>query len=408
MWQRAWYLAVGVLAGFVALVSAADGVAQLQSPQSPPTAFDPAALRRPIYTWTQPERVFGLAHWDAVYAARMVARGTRVRPLPAGKPFAALRPGTPGGEALDRFIRDQQVAGLLILQGGRVRLERYALGYSAAGRWTSQSVAKAMTSTLVGVAMKDGFIASLDDPITKYIVTLRGSAYDDVTIRQVLTMTSGVKWNEDYTDPESDLARYYVQPVAPGLNATVSYMRTLPREAPAGTKWVYKTGETDLLGVLVTSATRQTLSDYLSAKIWAPYGMEQAATWGTDRTYHEFGGCCLQAALRDYARFGQLVLDGGRIDGHAIAIDGWFEAATRQQAATGDPSQGYGYQWWTMGGGSFAAIGIHGQLIYIDPSRRLVVAMNSAWPVATSPERKAARREFLTMITAAVDAEHHR
>jgi CubicO group peptidase (beta-lactamase class C family) len=376
--------------------------------QSSTNTPDPASLRRSSFTWSQAEREFGFAHWDAVYAGRLVPRGAHVRPLPAGASLAALRPGTPGARALDRFMADEKVAGLIVLQNGRVRLERYALGYSATGRWTSQSVAKSVTSTLVGAAVKDGFIASLDDPVTKYVLALRGSSYDSVTIRQLMTMTSGVKWNEDYTDPSSDLARFYVAPVEPGLNATVSFMRKLSQEASPGTKWVYKTGETHLLGVLVTSATRQPLAEYLSAKIWAPYGMEQSAVWGTDRTHHELAGCCLQAGLRDYARFGQFVMDGGRIDGRSITPDGWFEAATRTQTATSYADRGYGYQWWTMEGGSFAAIGIHGQLIYIDPARRLVVAINSAWPVATGSDRSTARTAFLNLVAAAVDAERHR
>jgi CubicO group peptidase (beta-lactamase class C family)/peptidoglycan/xylan/chitin deacetylase (PgdA/CDA1 family) len=375
------------------------------SAQASPTTPDPATLRRSSFTWTQAEIEFGFGHWDAVFPTRPVPRGTRVRPLPAGKPLAALLPGTPGGEELERFIANEKVAGLVVLQDGAVRLERYALGHSASGRWTSQSVAKSVTSTLVGVAIKDGFITSLDDPVTKYVVGLRGSPYDSVTIRQLMTMSSGVKWNETYTDPTSDIARFYVDPVTPGMNATVSYMRKLPREAPPGTKWVYKTGETHLLGVLVAAATGQRLADYLSARIWAPYGMEQAASWSIDRTNDELAGCCLQAALRDYARFGQFVLDGGRIDGRAVVPDGWFEEATRRRFDTTYPDRGYGYQWWTLDGGAFAGFGIHGQLLYIDRSRRMVVVINSAWPVATSPERSATRARFLKVIAAAADGQ---
>ncbi len=392
-----------VLLAVLIAVCATEG-----APQSSTNRLDPATLRRSSLTWTQAEREFGFANWEAIYSGRTVPRGARVRELPTGAPLAALRPGTSGAEALERFIVDEKVAGLIVLHNGLIRLERYALGYSRSGRWISQSVAKSVTSTLVGVAVKDGFIASLDEPVTKYIPALRDSAYDGVTIRQVLTMTSGVKWNENYTDPASDVARFYVDPVEPGMNATVSYMRKLPREAPPGTKWVYKTGETHLLGVLVTSATRQTLAEYLSTNIWAPYGMEQPAFWSTDRTHHELAGCCLQVGLRDYARYGQFVLDGGRINGRSIVPDGWFEAATRRQVDTTSADRGYGYQWWTMNGGAFSAIGIHGQLIYIDPARRLVVAINSAWPVATGPERSAARMRFLNLITAAVDTEGKR
>ena len=189
------------------------------------------------------------------------------------------------------------------------------------------------------------------------------------------------------------------------MDATVSYMRGLGREAAPGTKWVYKTGETHLLGVLVSSATGQPLAEYLSSKIWRPYGMEQSASWSIDRTDHELAGCCLQATLRDFARYGQFVLEGGRIDGRSIVPDGWFEEATRTQASTGFAGRGYGYQWWTADDGTFDAIGIHGQLIHIDPARRLVVVLNSAWPAATGRERSSAQRNLLSTIAAAIDDE---
>ncbi len=142
---------------------------------------------------------------------------------------------------------------------------------------------------------------------------------------------------------------------------------------------------------------------YLSSKLWAPIGMEQSASWSTDRSGHELAGCCLQASLRDYARFGQFVLDGGRIDGRSIVPDGWFEEATRKQVPIGSPGRGYGYQWWTYDAGMFAAIGIHGQLIYVDPQRRLVVAINSAWPEATNRERSSVNARFLIKLTGAID-----
>ena len=202
------------------------------------------------------------------------------------------------------------MAGVLVLHDGAVRLERYALTGGRQVRWHSFSIAKSITSTLVGAAMRDGSIKSLDDPVTRYITDLRGSAYDEVTVRQLLTMTSGVRWNEDYTDLKSDVARMYAEPPAPGLDMTVSYVRRLPREAPPGTKWVYKTSETNLVGVLVMAATGKPLADYLSEKIWRPYGMERDAEWMLDDIGHEQGGCCLAMTLRDLGRFGQFILDG--------------------------------------------------------------------------------------------------
>ena len=195
-------------------------------------------------------------------------------------------------------------------------------------------------------------------------------------------------------------------PVEPGMNATVSYMRRLRAETAPGTRWNYNTGETDLLGIVVARATGKELGRYASEKIWAAYGMEADAHWMLDRSGHEHAGCCLQTTTRDMARFGQFVLDGGRIDGRPVLADGWLEAATRTQVGIGRPQSGYGYQWWTYDGGTFSAIGIHGQQLHVDPGRRLVIAIHSAWPVAGfTPESLAARVALLRAIKAAVDAE---
>jgi len=189
------------------------------------------------------------------------------------------------------------------------------------------------------------------------------------------------------------------------MDHTVSYMRTLPREAPAGSKWVYKTGETNLIGVLVSSATGKTLSEYLSEKIWAPFGMQQDGSWILGSTGHEISGCCVQAATRDFARFGLFMLGGARIDGKPIVPDDWIASATTTQVGIDSPGKGYGYQWWTYDNGSFAARGIFGQGILIDPKRNLVIASNSNWPRATDYETDSQREAFYRAVQAAVDAE---
>lgn len=365
---------------------------------------DPASLPKDSFHWNQGELELGFLHYDEVFEGREVPRGDKVHELPQGLPIAAFLEGGEKERAFEDFLTQQKVAGLLILQDGMIRLERYALGYSEAGRWTSQSVAKSVTSTLVGAAIKDGYINSVDDYVTDYIPDLKGSAYEKVTVRHLLTMTTGVRWNEIYTDPNSDIVRFYTEPVEPGIDQTVSYMRRLPAVTEPGTTWVYKTGETHLLGVLVSSATGQTLSDYLSSKIWVPYGMEQKATWILGRTDQELAGCCLQMKLRDFARFGQFVLEGGRINGESIVPDDWFERATQTQVRVWG-GLGYGYQWWTFDDGTFQALGIHGQMIHIDPARRLVVVINSAWPEAESLERQAAVANFLKTIATEIDEE---
>ncbi len=354
-----------------------------------------------VLFWSQDQRDLAFRTMETVpkVVVHTVEAGGPVHPLPQGAPIDL-------GIDVDAYMAGQRNAGLIVVQDGKIRLEKYALGYAADGRWTSFSVAKSFTSTLVGAAVKDGFIKSLDDKVTAYIPGLKGSAYDDVSVRQLLTMTSGVQWNEDYTDPKSDVAQFNLQQPVPGEDITVSYMKTLPREAPAGSKWVYKTGETNLIGVLVSSATGKTLSAYLSEKVWRPFGMEQNAVWMLGPTGHEISGCCLSASLRDYARFGEFILGGGVAGGQTVLPDDWLAAATTKQADIDMPGRGYGYQWWTNDDGSFAAQGIFGQGIFIDPKRRLVIASNGNWPTATDPEGVGAAREaFYKQVQAAVDRE---
>jgi CubicO group peptidase (beta-lactamase class C family) len=331
--------------------------------------------------------------------SRVVAAGGTPRPLPAGAPLRLPID-------VDAYMAGQRAAALVIVHDGKLRLERYGLGFGPDGRWTSFSVAKSITSTLVGAALKDGAIRSMDDKVSEYLPQLKGSAYDDVSIRQLMTMTSGVRWNEDYADPASDVARFNNHKPEEGVDALVSYMRRLPRAAPPGTRWNYSTGETNLVGVLLSHATGKTLSAYLSQKIWVPAGMEQQATWILSRTGQEISGCCLQAATRDFARFGLFLLDGARVDGHGIIPEGWLAEATSRRTDIGVPGRGYGYQWWTYDDGSYTARGIFGQAIFIDPTRRLVIASNANWGggardrVATD-----AREGFYRAVQQAIDAE---
>ena len=331
--------------------------------------------------------------------SRVVAAGGTPRPLPPGAPLRLPID-------VDAYMAGQRAAALVIVHDGKLRLERYGLGFGPDGRWTSFSVAKSITSTLVGAALKDGAIRSMDDKVSEYLPQLKGSAYDDVSIRQLMTMTSGVRWNEDYADPASDVARFNNHKPEEGVDALVSYMRRLPRAAPPGTRWNYSTGETNLVGVLLSHATGKTLSAYLSQKIWVPAGMEQQATWILSRTGQEISGCCLQAATRDFARFGLFLLDGARVDGHGIVPEGWLAEATSRRTDIGVPGRGYGYQWWTFDDGSYTARGIFGQAIFIDPTRRLVIASNANWGggardrVATD-----AREGFYRAVQQAIDAE---
>ncbi|RJF93069.1 serine hydrolase domain-containing protein [Sphingomonas cavernae] len=352
-----------------------------------------------ILFWSQAQRDANFPRMEKLFPGHVARAAARPYPLGKGKPFD-LGVGDPIGA----HMTAHNVAGLLVLQDSKIRLERYARGYSAQGRYTSFSVAKSLTSTLVGAAITDGYIKSVDDPLTRYIPELAGSAYEGVSVKQLLTMTSGVRWNEDYTDPASDVASMYRDPPQPGVDQTIAYLKKLPREAEPGSKWVYKTGETNLIGVLVTKATGKTLAEYAGEKIWEPFSMERDLFWMVDAGGQDIGGCCLSASLHDYARIGQFVLNDGVINGKRIVPEGWFAAATSTQAQTGRPGTGYGYQWWTNADGTFQAQGIFGQMIYIDRARRLVIVLSGAWPKATDQQLGAERMAFVKRISAALDA----
>ncbi|MDH1290427.1 serine hydrolase domain-containing protein [Comamonas terrigena] len=357
---------------------------------------------RDVLFWTVPQRDAAFRALDRLpilAKANVVPVSGSPSPLPPGPPLQLQ-------SDVDAYMAGQRSAALLVVHDGKLRLERYGLGFDGQGRWTSFSVAKSFTSTLVGAAVKDGFIKSLDDKVSLYIPDLKGSAYDDVSVRQLLTMTSGVKWNEDYADPQSDVARFNNHQPEEGVEALVSYMRKLPREAPAGSRWLYSTGETNLVGTLVQQATHKPLATYLSEKIWVPAGMEQQATWILSKTGKEIGGCCVQATPRDYARMGLFILNGAQVNGQSIVPDGWWAEATTKRTEIGLPGRGYGYQWWTYDDGSYTARGIFGQGIFIDPQRKLVIVSNANWAGgARDPKAAQARENFYREVQQAIDDE---
>lgn len=356
-----------------------------------------------VLFWSQSQRDAGFRMLDRVPAlvnSRDIPDSDTLRELPDGAELDLQID-------VDTYMKEQRHVAVVVLHNGEVRLERYGLGFEDDRRWTSFSVAKSLTSTLVGIAVKEGDIESLQDPVSKYIQALENSAYDDVTIEQLLTMSSGVAWDETYTDPDSDVAKFNNHVAEDGGSNLVSYMAKLPRAHPAGEVWNYSTGETNLIGVLVVEATGRTLSEYLSDKIWGPYGMQQDATWLLNDDGTEISGCCIQAATRDFARFGQFILEGAEVDGQRLVPEDWIARATTKRIGYGAPGLGYGYQWWTYDDGAFAADGIFGQGIFIDPNRNLVIATNSSWSTALGDvdQEHANREAFYKTVIAAIDAE---
>lgn len=358
-----------------------------------------------VLFWTQDQRDNAFRQMEVLTTTRTIEAGDTIRELPAGKPLPKKLNGTDGTIDIDEYMGDQRLAGLVILQDGKVRLEEYRMDFGKDDRWTSFSVAKSLVSSLVGAAIKDGFIKSLDDPLTAYIPELAGSGYDGVTVEQLLTMTSGVKWNEDYEDKSSDVARFNTTKSKDGVDPVILYMKTLVNEAEPGTRWQYNTGETNLIGVLVAKATGKSLSEYLSEKVWKPYGMAKDAVWILNDGGKEIGGCCISATTRDFALFGQFAMNGGKIGDNAVVPDSWYEKAGTKQADIGMEGRGYGYQWWTYDDGSFAAQGIFGQGIFVDPKRKLVIAGNGNWPRATPDDKKVGRDAFYRAVQAYLDSE---
>jgi CubicO group peptidase (beta-lactamase class C family) len=354
-----------------------------------------------ILFWSQSQREIGFKMMDelpALVKSVDITPSTDIRELPVGEPLSVAT-------SVDAFFEEQSLAGMLVLHEGNIRIERYGLGLTPERRWTSFSVAKSFTSNLVGIAIKEGDINSIDDNVADYIEGLKDSAYDGVSIGQLLTMTSGVDWNEDYSDPQSDVALFNNHIATDGLPTIVSYMRGLSRAHPPGEQWLYSTGETNLIGILVEQATQRSLADYFSEKIWQPFGMADRATWLLGADGNEISGCCVQASLRDFARYGLFVLEDGNINGSSILPDNWLSTATTKQADIGITGSGYGYQWWTFDDGTFTARGIFGQTIFIDPGRQLVVAFNGNWPNARETKLNDERFEFIEELQKAVDDE---
>jgi CubicO group peptidase (beta-lactamase class C family) len=365
-------------------------VAQAQAPDQPE---DIGAVRQMYDGALYPDiQVRTFRHIERLFPTRTVKRGKHVYALPKSDTALQGVEFTSAGKKYDLYdyMSLNRVSGLLILKNGKIAFERYELGNTANSRWMSMSIAKSISSTLVGVAIKDGYIQSLDDPITKYLHTLVGSAYDGVTVRNLLQMASGVKWDETYTNPGSDRGRMLQAQMAGQPGSILQLMSKLPRAGQPGTVWNYSTGETFVVGELIHAAVKKTVAEYLSERIWSNFGMESDATWWLESVNgQEISGSGLSAVLRDYGRFGLFVLNGGVVDGKKIVPNNWFaEAGTSK--VIGGKKVNYGYMWWIPDAsanpvhqGAFLARGIFGQYIYINPQENLVVAVWSARPKPT-------------------------
>lgn len=368
--------------------------------------------------WPPCLQSYGYRIVDRLFATRTIACGERVREIPRG-PEIDLHYSLNGQRRnISDFLDLNNVAGLLVVHRGNIVLERYGLGLRPFDRWSTMSTVKSMTAMLVGAAIADGAIASLDDPVTRYVPALEGCPYDAVTVRHLLTMSSGMTWLEDYTDKQSDVNRYSKSLADKVPGGVLALLRSCSRAHTPGQVWHYNTGDTYLLGTVVSMATGQTLADYMSERIWQPCGMEFDGFYTLESDGgQEIGGSRAGMSLRDIGRFAKLVLDDGVADGKRILPEGW--CAEAGAAAFHIPEEyqvahrkalgltGYGYSWWLRSDGSMLAMGHSGQRIFIDRRAELAVIQLAVYPEPryaspNEPNRDAELNAFIDAVCTAI------
>ena len=325
---------------------------------------------------------------DEVFATRVVDASTDPYPLPwAASPLGEVSYEVDGqSHSVDDFMRRNHAVGLIVVHRGQIVLERYDTAQAQDRAWISFSVTKSVVSLLVGIAIAEGHIGSVDELAADHLTALDDTPYADVTIRELLRMSTGVPWRERYGDGSSDVSRAW------NLNPPrlLDHIGDRPRDSElAG--FHYNTGEVNLLGAVVERAVGEPLDEFLGRAVWQRFGMESDATWVVDADRRSpLGGCCLSASLRDSARIGLFVLQRGKLRGGTTVLpEHWIEDSKAGKR--------YGYLWWLYGG-PFAAVGVFGQMIWIDPGTQTVVAIQSAWPKPLSKELADERRALLAAI----------
>lgn len=270
----------------------------------------------------------------------------------------------------DKYLEDNKTVAFLIIKNDTIQYEKYFKGYDKESIVPSFSMAKSVTSILIGCAIDEGLIKSVDEPITSYIPELKKNGLDKVTIKHLLQMTSGIKFNESYVNPFGDAASFYY-----GLNLRKEIGKMKLKTEP-GKKFEYVSGNTQLLGlVLERSLKDKTITSYLQEKIWTPLEMEYDASWSIDRKKNglEKTFCCLNARARDFAKIGRLYKNKGNWNGKQIVSQKWVEESTKLDTSEGSANF-YQYQWWLpTPNEDFMAEGILGQFVYVNPKKDLII-----------------------------------
>jgi len=289
---------------------------------------------------------------------------------------------------LAAFLDRSVTTSLLVVHDDALVSENYFRGYDNDSLCTSMSVAKSFISGLIGTTVADGSIKSIDDPVTDYVAALKGSGYDGVPIKHVLQMSSGIDFSEEYDDLESDIN--LVMAHLAGGGSIVDYVRNLKSKGPSGKTYYYASVDTQVLAMLLEQVTGKSVATLIEERIWQPLGMESDATWCLDNHGDEIAFAFLNAAPRDYAKFGRLFLNRGHSNGHRILPQSWVK-----DSITPDKDYlrlkdlyvpgwdiGYQYQWWVPAGdsGEFTGIGVWGQYLYVNPRHRTIIVKTSVDP----------------------------
>ena len=286
----------------------------------------------------------------------------------------------------ENFLQRTDTSALLILQNGRIQFEKYWLTGGENVQWMSMSVAKSFISALVGIAIRDGHINNIEEAISDYVPELKNSPYNNVRIKDVLQMSSGASWNEDYSDPESDINRW-AKIFALG-GSFDEFIQTLSDDFKPGTRNRYNSMDTQALGMLVNRATGKTITNYMTEMLWHPMGASNEGYWLLDSEGMEMAFAGLNITARDYAKFGELYRLDGKLNGQQIVPKSWVKDSitpdgphlTPGDNPLSDYPLGYGYQWWVPEGdkGEFMAIGVYNQMIYVAPESNMVIVKLSA------------------------------
>ena len=286
---------------------------------------------------------------------------------------------------VDEYLSRTDTSALLILKDGKISYENYWLTGGKNVQWISMSVAKSFISALIGIAIDQGHIKSLEDEVTDYVPQLKNSAYDNVRIKDILQMSSGASWNEDYSDPNSDINRSSkIFAIGGSLD---EFSASLKKELKPGSYNRYNSTDTQVLGMLLREATRTSVTKYMEEMLWHPMGAQDSGYWILDSKNMEMAYAGFNATARDYAKLGELYRLGGKINGKQIIPRDWVKASVKPDAPHLMPGDnplsdfplGYGYQWWVPDlSGDFSAIGVYNQFIYVSPKSNMVIVKLSA------------------------------